>query len=136
MANKQASNYIRRVAFRMPIIGSRKKQFLATLEDEVTQFMAEFPQADYAQLEAQFGTPDDIAADFISQMPCREINRRFRIRNRLIVITLIIILFISISTAVTLNYIRQLNREYNENAYIVYPTETLYPKDFAQQNGS
>ncbi len=73
MDNKITRTYIRRVSRCMPVGGNEKKQFLAALQENVSCFLRENPSAGLAQLNAHFGSPDDIAADFIAQMPYRQI---------------------------------------------------------------
>ncbi len=132
MTNKLAKKYIRRVSLKMPIIGARKKQFLATLRDEVDEYLAENPQADYPQLEARFGTPEDISADFIVQMPSWEINRRFRIRNRIIAIFAVIALLIAIIWSALMVYLIAAEKKTEDRYYVVSPIETFYPEATVQ----
>ncbi len=97
MANKLTSQYIWRISRRMPIGGSRKRQFLATLRESVIQHLEKNPDSDYAQLEAQFGTPDEIADDFIAQMSSQQINAKFRTRNRVVAIVAAVAIIIAMS---------------------------------------
>ncbi len=89
MATKLEKRYISRVSRRVPVGGKQKKEFLSVLRDSLGQYIQEYPDATAAQLEAQFGTPDDIAADFISQMSYREINDKFRAKTRVVVTVLV-----------------------------------------------
>ncbi len=84
MVHKLANRYVSRVSRRMPVGGSMKKQFLGKLQEDVLQYLETEPAATLALLEVRFGSPDDIAADFISQMSYREINNKFRARNRIV----------------------------------------------------
>ncbi len=95
MKNNLAKRYIFRVSRRMPVGGKQKREFLAALQEDVEQYILENPSATRAQLEAQFGSPDDIAADFIAQMPYREINDKFRARNRIVAVAVAVALVIA-----------------------------------------
>ncbi len=107
MYNKIADHYVRRVSRRMPVGGKQKRQFLAVLKENVLRYMEENPATTVSQLEANLGSPDDIAADFISQMSYKEINNKFRARNRIIAAVAVAALLIvsiwavAVSTALT-----------------------------------
>ncbi len=94
MKNNLAKRYIFRVSRRMPVGGKQKREFLAALQEDVEQYILENPSATRAQLEAQFGSPDDIAADFIAQMPYREINDKFRARNRIVAVAVAVAILV------------------------------------------
>ncbi len=94
MTREQASRYVRRVSRRMPVGGSMKKQFLDKLREDVTQCLETEPGATQEQLELLFGSPDDIAADFIPQMSYREINDKFRVRNRIVSTVIVVAILV------------------------------------------
>lgn len=118
MDNKIVGRYMRRVAHGMPVGGTQKRQFLGELKDDITRYIEENPDATPSQLERQFGSPDDIAADFISQMPYREINCKFHIRTRMFTVAVIAaLLFVTIWLSTALFAMRDALE--NDPGYIV-----------------
>lgn len=102
MRNKIARQYLHCVSRGMPIHGKQKRQFLAALEEDVIRYTEENPDASASQIQEQFGSPDDIAADFIDQMPHGQIRKKFRVRNRIVAVAAIgalLIVAIWLSTA-------------------------------------
>lgn len=129
MANKLARRYVHRVCRRMPVGGKQKRQFLANLRANVTQYLEENPGLDHAQLEAHFGTPDDIAADFISQMSYQQINEKFRFRNRVVAIVAAVAILIALlgvgAALCTIEDGKAVNRAYD----IIGPVVTYYSEE-------
>ncbi len=128
MRNKIARQYLHCVSRGMPIHGKQKRQFLAALEEDVIRYIEENPDASASQIQEQFGSPDDIAADFIDQMPHGQIRKKFRVRNRILVVVIIVALFIvgiwSVAVSIALD-----NAEDERDGYLETMDPIILPED-------
>ena len=79
--------FCRKVARRLPIGGRRKRSFLSQIRRSVGDYLANHPWADEAEIREQFGSPEELAVSFVSEMTYGEINRAFRIRRRIFLMT-------------------------------------------------
>jgi hypothetical protein len=60
-----------------------KRIILSDIQDNALVFLQEHPNADYAQLEAHFGTPDRIAASYIQDLDTHRLLRELRLKKRI-----------------------------------------------------
>lgn len=75
--------YLCRVRSWLPCPGSMKRMILSDIQDNALVFLQENPEADYAQLEAHFGTPDRLAANYIQDLDTRKLLRELRLKRRI-----------------------------------------------------
>ena len=62
---RQVNRYVRAVGSYLPCAGKHKKQLLTALRSEAEAYCAETRDAD---LEARFGTPQQVAAAYVDAM--------------------------------------------------------------------
>ena len=83
---KQLSNYYREICRCLPCSGNSKKRILSRLKETINCYLEEHPEADFAQLEAHFGTPRQIADSYISELSVTEISQKIQIRKWILMI--------------------------------------------------
>lgn len=88
MNKRQISRYLRQVARAVPISHKDKTTFLTNLEQQIGLYLSLHPEADFTQLEAHFGTPQQIAGAFISQLTEGELTVRLHLRRQVTAIAL------------------------------------------------
>lgn len=76
--------YLWGVRRELPGSGKQKEQILSRVESSVRDFVTENPNADYAAIEQQFGTPQQIAASCIEEMDAQELTLQLRIRKTIV----------------------------------------------------
>lgn len=69
---RQVNRYVRAVGSYLPCAGKHKKQLLTALRSEAEAYCAETRDAD---LEARFGTPQQVAAAYVDAMSTRAAGR-------------------------------------------------------------
>lgn len=90
---QRAKRYCRHVARALPFGGAKKRGYLAAIKQDVLRYLSEHPWDGEEKLREVFGSPEQIAAAFVSEMPYEEINNRFRARNRaLFIVSVAVIL--------------------------------------------
>lgn len=87
-----AAQYLREVNKQLRCPNSIKKEFLHQLENEMQFFCSDHNGADFATLSEQFGPPDEMAEEFLSQLGEQAVLRCSRTRRKLQVLTIGVIL--------------------------------------------
>ena len=80
---RQINRYVRAVASYLPCAGKHKKQLLTALRSEAEAYCAETRDAD---LEAGFGTPQQVAAAYVDAMSTQELLAALRRRQVLTIL--------------------------------------------------
>lgn len=86
---KELKSYYRQVATWLPCGGRLKKQLMERITATVDGYLAEHTEADFAALQARFGTPQQIASAFVDEMETDELLNALRTRRRIVKIVLI-----------------------------------------------
>lgn len=81
---RSASAYCRQVAKKLPFGGAKRRSYLLSLRQDALGYLSTHPWAEPAELREVFGSPEQIAVAFVSEMSYEEINDRFRARNRVL----------------------------------------------------
>lgn len=84
--------YIRKVNRQLRCPMSIKKPFLRQLENEASRFCSRYSDANGAMLSQQFGTPEEVAKEFLSELGEQAVNRCTYTRNKLLRLTAGVIL--------------------------------------------
>ena len=97
--NKVAERYLRAVRKALHCPGRQGKQLLHQLGEDIEEYCEEHPDATEEALFRRFGTPEDVAADFVEDLGgsiAANIQRR---RNR--IATAVIVVLVLVAGAVT-----------------------------------
>ena len=82
---RQVNRYVRAVGSYLPCAGKHKKQLLTALRSEAEAYCAETRDAD---LEARFGTPQQVAAAYVDAMSTQELLAALRRRRQVLLAAL------------------------------------------------
>lgn len=77
--------YFRSISSLLPCGGKQKRLILGTARNNVAVYLQDHPDADFAQIQQHFGTPEEIAAAFVSDMDMPELLGALRSRRRVFV---------------------------------------------------
>lgn len=72
---KAATLYLKKVNKQLKISNSLKKGFMSQLEDEVFFYCDDHNDASEDQLREQFGSPEDVAQEFLSEVWMQAVKR-------------------------------------------------------------
>lgn len=98
--NKAASQYLREVKKRIHCSHSRKTEFLCQLEDEVDFFCEEHDGSNLTSLSERFGSPDDIAREFLDELGLQAVSSSNRKRQHILYFAVSILMTIAVFVAV------------------------------------
>lgn len=101
--NKSAKHYLRAVRRALRCPGRQGKLLLRQLGEDIDEYCEEHPDATAEELCCRFGTPENVAADFVEAMGGSVAVNIQRRRNR--IVTVVIVLLVLIIGAVTARWI-------------------------------
>ena len=81
---RRAAAYCRRIGRKLPFGGQRKQDYLQSLQEDVGRYLSAHPWAKPEELAETFGTPEQIAVAFLSEMDDKEIYLRISARKRVV----------------------------------------------------
>ena len=81
---KELKQYYRQIKDWLPCGGSLRRRLMGNITATVEGYIADHPQADFAALQAHFGTPQQIATAFVDEMDTQELLRTLRIRRKIL----------------------------------------------------
>ena len=107
---KELKTYYRQVSTWLPCGGQLKNHLMANITATVDSYVAEHPDADFAALQAHFGTPQQIASSFVDAMETKELLHALRVRKKIVTIVTavaitIVVLWASVLTIALVNEI-------------------------------
>ena len=82
--DQRAAAYCRRIGRKLPFGGQRKQDYLQSLQEDVGRYLSAHPWAKPEELAEAFGTPEQIAVAFLSEMDDKEIYLRISARKRVV----------------------------------------------------
>lgn len=95
-AERAARRYYRKVRSWLP--GGKMRRYVMTqIRETVQEFAQEHPDADVAAIQAQLGTPQEIAAAYVENMEAAAVLKGLRIRRRVLFAVCVTTLAILIS---------------------------------------
>lgn len=90
--SRAAKQYLREVKKRIPCSPAQKKQFLCQLDNEVFLYCEEHNDIDMAALVDQFGSPEELASDFLPEININTVNGFVQTKHRLLMLLAIIVI--------------------------------------------
>lgn len=74
------------------------------MEDEVDFFCEDFDGVDFTILSERFGTPDDVAREFLTELGLKAVNSASRKRQHILYFAVSVIFLIAVFSAVVVIY--------------------------------
>lgn len=112
--NSMLRRYYQTIRSYLPCSDKLKKQILTEIRTNINEYLREFPEAQFSQVEARFGMPQSIAAAYVDDMNTAELLRALRIRRRIVKLVICSLLLVLIVWAGAVGYA-------TANALVNYP---------------
>lgn len=121
--NKVAERYLRAVRKALHCPGRQGKRLLRQLSEDIEEYCEEHPDATEEELCRRFGTPEDVAADFVEDLGGSIAVNIQRRRNR--IVTAVIVVLVLVAGAVTVRqiWIQQLLLDFHWVESITYEAD-------------
>lgn len=81
----QLKKYYRAIKREMLCPGDTKARICKDIENDINAYLQENPDADFPAIEAHFGSPRQICAAYVEEMPTPELMKKLKIRKRITV---------------------------------------------------
>lgn len=82
--NRELKRYYADILRLLPGTAKQKKQLMETLWESVNAYIEEKPQATIQEVQAHFGTPQQIAAAYLDEMSTPEVIKKIKTRKTVI----------------------------------------------------
>lgn len=79
-------SYFRSIRNHLTCSRKQKKQILSELKTNITTFLEEHPQTDFQMIQSHFGSPQQIASTYLSDLTDAELLHKLQIRKKVIAI--------------------------------------------------
>lgn len=99
--NKSVKKYLRRVRGWLPCTRRMKNDIMARIEDSVLSWAQENPRCTYPDIEAQFGKPETIAADYVDNLGTAELLKNLHIKKKIVTAVTAVAVIIALIWAVS-----------------------------------
>lgn len=112
--NNVKSLYLREIERLLPYDSTQKKHCVTELENSISDYLDEHPDATLEKLYAEFGHPEDIAEIYLDRVDPKQLSKEVSVKRRIAfgVIAAIIILVVIIG-AVSIFVAHQRNNFYS-----------------------
>lgn len=82
--NKHVKKYLRRVRGWLPCTRRMKDDIMSRIADSLLAWVQEHPDCTYPEIEARFGKPKKIAADYVDNLGTAELLDNLHIKKRIV----------------------------------------------------
>ena len=127
-----AGRYIWQVKHQLQCPGALKAAYLKQLKREVNAFLADHPDGDIPMLNRRFGTPEEVAEEFLSEFGDETLNCCAKSQRRLFSFAAACLLAATVFAAVTVartSFLQDLLPAEDMVATIVYDTDSDDSRD-------
>lgn len=102
VTERERKQYLNQIEKSLICKGAQRKQFLNSFEDNMDEYLRDNPDADFAQLEKDMGTPQEIANAFLENEDASKIKKRMNFKKWIIAAIIIIILMAAVTLILSL----------------------------------
>lgn len=84
VTERERKQYLNQIRKLLVCKGTQRKQFLISFEDNMDEYLRDNPDADFAQLQKDMGTPQEIANAFLENEDASKIKKRMSFKKWII----------------------------------------------------
>ena len=78
---KELKNYYLSIQKELILGGTEKKKLMRDIRNAVESYLQENPDATVEDITAHFGTPQEISATYLEEMPSQELQKKLKIKK-------------------------------------------------------
>ena len=102
--DRELLRYYRAIRSWLPCTRKLKKQIMVQVQSRVQDYLTQNPDTDITGLQAEFGTPQTIAAAYVENSDIEEILRGLRVRRRIVAIVMTAVMIVLLSWAAVVTW--------------------------------
>lgn len=95
ITERERKQYLNQIEKLLVCKGAQRKQFLNSFEDNMDEYLRDNPDADFAQLQKDMGTPQEIANAFLENEDASKIKKRMTFK-KWIILGIVCVLIITV----------------------------------------
>ncbi len=99
VTEQELNKYLKQIKKRLVCKGAQRKAFVASFEDNLEEYLKANPKADFAQLQNDMGTPEEIADAFLENESASRIKRCIVLSNLVKSVIAVLLLVLTIFIA-------------------------------------
>ena len=84
--NTVLKRYIQNVSAELPCTGRAKRHIITQLQDSVSVYLEQNPDADFMSVQAHFGSPQEIATGYVEAQDAPSLLSKMRAKKKIIAI--------------------------------------------------
>lgn len=119
VTERERKQYLNQIKKLLVCKGTQRKQFMNSFSDNVDEYLNDNPDADFAQLQKDMGTPQEIADAFLENESAVDVKKRMSFVKWLIIGIIIVILMLVITLVIELIDAYKAHRGYAEETITV-----------------
>ena len=120
---KKIKHYLHEISASLPAGYPNKKRLLRTLQQNIYDFLEEYPNADWAAVTEHFGSSDDLARSYMEQLSDAELAASYKTSHHHLFVTTVVC---SIALIALITGIYHFYSWWKNDALIVTETLTVY----------
>ncbi len=115
VTEKERKKYMQEIKRNLVCNNEQRKKFLASFSDNLDEYLNDNPNADFAQLQKDLGTPEEIANTFLENASASNVKKRMSFVKWIILGIVVALSVYIIAIIITQINFRQRLSEYNWN---------------------
>ena len=120
---KKIKHYLHEISASLPAGYPNKKRLLRTLQQNIDDFLEEYPNADWEAVTEHFGSSDDLAKSYMEQLSDAELAASYKTSHHHLFVTTVVC---SIALIALITGIYHFYSWWKNDALIVTETLTIY----------
>ncbi len=100
VTEKERKKYIQEIKRNLVCNKEQRKKFLASFSDNMDEYLNNNPDADFAQLQKDLGTPEEIANAFLENASASNVKKRMSFVKWIIVGVAVIVLAVILTLVI------------------------------------
>ena len=120
---KKIKHYLHEISASLPAGYPNKKRLLRTLQQNIDDFLEEYPNADWEAVTEHFGSSDDLARSYMEQLSDAELAASYKTSHHHLFVTTVVC---SIALIALITGIYHFYSWWKNDALIVTETLTVY----------
>lgn len=100
VTEKERKKYIQEIKRNLVCNNEQRKKFLASFSDNMDEYLNDNPDADFAQLQKDLGTPEEIANAFLENASASNVKKRMSFVKWIIASVVVIVLSVIVTLVI------------------------------------
>lgn len=129
VTEKERKIYMQEIKRNLVCDNKQRKKFLSSFSDNMDEYLNDNPDADFAQLQEDLGTPEEIANAFLENASASNVKKRMSFAKWIIAGVVVIVLSVIVTLVIEIIDAHNSNNGQFTDVITVYETITDNPEE-------